>query len=168
MTNIIKKENNINFSWRIGSLILTKDELYLEGNPIWITSNRVAIQIPIGDILNVRAHKPISGYQDHLIVTYIDRENKDKEKIATFIHKLTWNLWVNGKLTRLEQNFFAPWVDAIEKLRGVITNGNQESDLVSQLKDLAQLKNEGILTEEEFSLEKERILHNRNNVIVNS
>ncbi len=150
--NIIKKEGKIQykksfFSNTRGELVLTTTELYHQDR-----KSKKLVSIPVKDIINVRTAKGASTASD-MYVTY---RAEGKEQTAHFMYFSLFNSSLAmGELARVQANYFAPWQQAIEELRsGKKSNGGN----VSELEQLATLKDKGIITEAEFTAKKKQLL----------
>ena len=147
----IKKEDKLTYKGgflktKRGSLVLTPTELF------FLSGNEKVFSILTKDIINVRAQKGIGNGIDHLYIVYKD-EQKDKE--AKIEHFSFWDGAAIGNLSRLKDPYFKLWEKTIEDVR---LGKKEVVDNFSDLEKLAELKQKGIISEEEFSAKKKQIL----------
>lgn len=141
------------FKTERGDLVLTPTRLYFVAvkKGLFSRKEEEILNIPIEDIINVKAEKAFWQGTDYLRLLYKD---DGKEKKVLFQH-FSWARWSAGDLSRVEALYFAPWENAIEELRSGKQERNTEFD---ELRELAELKEKGIVTEEEFNAKKKQIL----------
>jgi len=149
---IIKKEDKLTykggfvFNDKKGSLVLTQSQLY------FLSGDKKVFEIPINSVINVRAKKGLGNGIDHLLISY---QNGQKEQQIKIEHFAFWSGTAIGNLSQLKEPYFKSWEQIIEDMRlGKTNNKNDFSDL----EKLAELKNKGIISEEEFSAKKKQLL----------
>ncbi len=149
---IIKKEDKLfykgsNIFKKQGSLVLAQNELYfLEG------TDKI-FYIFLNQIVSVNSQKGIGNGVDWLIITYNENGNEQKARIMHFGFINAFGL---GMLSRLQSSYFTSWEQAINDVRFRVGENNNTN--ISDLEKLAELKDKGIITEEEFKAKKKQLL----------
>lgn len=148
---ILKKEDNLTYKTSIlsankGSLVLTTTELY------FLLKDKKMFSIPVKDIVNVVAQKGIGNGIDHLYISYRDGGKDVKIKIEHFAF---WSGMAIGNLSQIKEAYFKAWEQLIEDTR---LGKNKNLNDLNDLEKIADLKNKGIISEEEFSAKKKQIL----------
>jgi hypothetical protein len=148
---IIKKEDKLEYTKGIllnrrGTLVLTTNELY------FIKKDKKLFSSPLNDIVSVNAKKGIGNGVEWLIIVY---NSGGKEQTAKIHHFGFFNGIGLGILSRMTQLYFASWEKAINDAR--FGQGENNNGL-NNLEKLAELKEKGILNEEEFNAKKKQIL----------
>ena len=154
---IIKKEE-VNykksaFSTKNGYLVLTENRLYFaQKKGLLEKHEEMLFEIPITNILNAKAEKEDLAYGiDNFIVLY---QENGQEKKAKFQH-LSLGGYITGPISRASALYFSEWERLINDLK------NQPSQSKSNLDDLEklnELRQKGIITQEEFEAKKRQIL----------
>lgn len=148
---IIKKEGKLEcrgnslFKKR-GDLVLTNNELY------FAYKNKKIFQVPLKEIISVITKKGFGNGIEWLIITYA---NEGKEKTAKIMHLGFLDSFVLGNLSRITQLYFTSWEKAINDAR---FNQGENNNGLNDLEKLAELKEKGILNEEEFNAKKKQLL----------
>ncbi len=149
---IIKKEDKLKYKGgfvlndKTGSLVLTSSQLY------FLSGNKKVFEVPMNNILNVRARKGLGNGVDHLLVSYQDGQKERQVKIEHFAF---WSGVAIGNLSQLKEPYFKSWEQIIEDTR--LGKNSSKSDF-NDLEKLADLKNKGVISEEEFSAKKKQLL----------
>ena len=151
---ILKKEDKLRYcksfiNIKPGTLVLTTTELYFLARP---KDTRV-LSIPLADILSVNCKRDIGYGQQNMFVFYKDGTKEKKVKIQ----HASLASWATGALSRLENLYFASWEQAINDARAGRYDKQENSDF-SGLDKLAELKDRGVITEEEFTAKKKQML----------
>lgn len=153
---IIKKEE-VNykqsaFSTKKGFIVLTGSRFYFaQTKGILKKHEEILFEIPIADILNAKAEKDFGYGIDNFIVLY---QENGKEKKVKFQH-VSFGGAIAGSVSRAGALYFGEWERLINDLK------NQPSQSKSNLDDLEklnELKQKGIITQEEFEIKKKQIL----------
>ncbi len=136
-----------------GNLILTQKELYFTYMKGLIKkTEETAITIAVTDIINVKSLKPFGGYGiDRLEITHTAG---GKETKTTFEHQSIYGYAI-GAINAAQKAYFDDWAVMIEDLR----KGKSQSGGLDELEKLAQLKDKGIITKEEFEAKKKQLLN---------
>jgi len=129
-----------------GSLVLTSAELYFE------KKKKRLFSTALKDIQSINCKKGIGTGVDHMFVIYQENGKENRAKIEHFGF---FSAMTIGNLSRLSL-YFASWEKAINDAR-FRKNETGVGELDS-LEKLADLKQKGIITEEEFSAKKKQIL----------
>lgn len=148
---IIKKEL-VFVGMSAGYLILTPTRLYFEYNVGFFKPNlKIMFDIPVKSIINVEAEK------DHFSSTYILKimHRKDGKEYLEKCTKSGWGIFKGTAAFKVEANQFNDWVKNIEEVRADSYKSNSD---FGQLEKLADLKEKGIITSEEFEKKKKIIL----------
>jgi|SRR3989338_11205323 len=155
MEQIIKKEEKLEYKGKgagilgkRGALVLTSQELYFTNK-----KNHKAFNIPLDKIISVNIRKGLGNGIDYLFVIFNDNSKERKVKIKHFTF---WAGVAMGNLSQLRELYFKSWETAIENVR-FGKNTVQNSNL-NELEKLAELKEKGIINEEEFNTKKKQIL----------
>lgn len=148
---ILKKEDSLKFIGGLfnsgtGILVLTSTELYLENK-----SKRL-FSTALKDILSINCKKGIGTGVDHMFVIY---QKDGKENRAKIEHFSFFSAMTIGNLSRLAL-YFSSWEQAINDARFHKNETNIGG--FDSIEKLAELKQKGIITEEEFSAKKKQIL----------
>lgn len=151
---IIKKEQ-VFAGIMPGFLILTPTRLYFEYNAGFFKAKvKTLFDIPINEIVNVEAEK------NHFSSTYVlkihhQRDGKEYEEKCS---KSGWSPFKGRVAFKVEENLFNDWVRQIEEARNGSYNKNSNLGQLNELEKLAELKEKGIVTKEEFEKKKKIIL----------
>lgn len=147
---IVKKEDKLNCKIGIfgkrGSLVLTSVELY------FLSGKTKVFSVPLKDILSANARKGLGNGIDHLFVIFNENGKEKKIKIE---HMAFWSGVAMGNLTQLREPYFKSWEAAIENAR---LGKNIPQDNLGELEKLADLKEKGIITDDEFQTKKKQLL----------
>ena len=148
---IIKKEDKLTykgglFNNKKGSLVLTQTQLY------FLAGKKKSFDIPVRNIVNVRAKKGLGNGIDHLLVSYQENGKDCQIKIEHFAF---WSGIAIGNFSQLKEPYFRSWERIIEDIR---LEKNKSENSLNDLEKLADLKNKGIISEEEFSAKKKQLL----------
>ncbi|MDD4332555.1 MAG: SHOCT domain-containing protein [Patescibacteria group bacterium] len=150
---IIKKESNLIydngklFGKKKGSLVLTQNEIY------FLCLSKKIFNIPLKNITNVRAKKGVMAGYDFLDISY-NEEGKNRTK--TIERRSYVNGLVLGHLDKIAEPFFRSWEKIIEDAR--LGKDNKSGSNYDEIEKLADMKNRGIITEEEFQTKKKQLL----------
>ncbi len=156
--HVLKKERvqhyKSAFSIEKGDLVLTPNHLMFFVKKGLLSKKEVTtIDIPIPNILNVKATKGFGYGVEFLNVLF--KDEKGKEKTVKF-RNISLSSTIAGSASKAQPLYFADWEAAIEEQRKVYNK--QETGDYSNLEKLAQLKDKGIITEEEFQAKKKQLL----------
>ena len=149
---VIKKETKLRYCKNIlntknGALVLTTTELY------FLVKNKKEFNIPLAKILSVNCQKGVGTGNENMYVVYQEGDQEKKIKIQHFSFM---SFGTVGNLSRIGALYFTSWEQAINSAR----TGSQKTsgtDL-NDLKKLATLRDEGVITEEEFTAKKKQLL----------
>jgi hypothetical protein len=149
---IIKKEDKLQYrggfmNKPFGTLTLTATTLLFQ------SGKKTIFVIPVKEIVSVNTKKGLGGGSDRLIVFYREDE---KEKQVTIEHFYAMLGVALGGLAQLGPTYFASWELAINNARFGKMQAN--SGGIDDLEKLAELKQKGVITEEEFTAKKKQIL----------
>ncbi|MCX6724336.1 MAG: SHOCT domain-containing protein [Candidatus Staskawiczbacteria bacterium] len=151
---IIKKEEKLEcrckgagLFGKKGALVLTNKELY------FIEKNNKIVSVPLDNIISVNTQKGLTNGVELFFITY---KNNDKEEKAKIIHYGFVNSLSLGSLSRLKESYFSSWEKIINDWR--FSNNEKSSSNLDELEKLANLKEKGIITEEEFNQKKKQLL----------
>lgn len=151
---IIKKEQ-VFIKMMPGFLILTPTRLYFEYNAgFFKVKLKTLFDIPINDIVNVEASK------DFVSTSYIlkIRHQQDGKEYEEKCTKSGWSPFKGRDAFKIESNLFSEWVRSIEETRNGTHDKKSTLCEFHQLERLAQLKEKGIITQDEFDRKKKMIL----------
>jgi hypothetical protein len=151
---ILKKEGGLRwcggFFPRVGALVLTPVELYFIS-----FKDKKAFAIPLKNILSVNCKKGFGAGNDNMYVLY--KQEGEKQKQIKIQKSSFTNAVTLGNLARLGNLYFASWEQAINQARhGPWYRGGEG---IEDIKKLARLRGQGIITEEEFTAKKKQILN---------
>ncbi len=136
-----------------GFLVLTSKRIYFEYNAgFFKVKLKNLFDIPIENIINVEASKDFIS-TDYILKIRHTLDGKEYQEKCT---KNGWSPFKNKSTFNIEANFFDSWVKAIEEVR---SSKHIDSINLSDLEKLAELKDKGILTNEEFEAKKKQILN---------
>ena len=149
---IIKKEDKLRYRGGFmnkpyGTLTLTAVTLSFQ------SGKKMLFAIPVKKIVSVNTKKGLGGGSDCLVIFYRDDEKEKQVAVEHFYAALGVAL---GGLAQLGPAYFASWELAINNARFGKTQAN--SGGIDDLEKLAELKQKGIITEEEFIAKKKQIL----------
>lgn len=148
---ILKKEDKLNYkkgflNTRRGTLVLTPTELY------FLFQKKKQFSIPTKEIISVNCKKAMGAGMDDMVVVY---KNDSQERKAIIRHISFISASTLGAISLIGPPYFASWEQAInDARRGEPSSGGGIADL----RELAALRDQGIITEEEFAAKKKRIL----------
>lgn len=161
METIIKQEQ---LKFNKGILNIIKGDLTLtDENLSFDRKGKLYFSIPINQIVNVHSKKAFSAGEDQLEIDYL----LDGEKKHIYLSRFSLAQWSSsansigkgGLMGRLESNSLAGWEEAINKARQDLKTKNKSS-VIDDLEKLFELKEKGVITEEEFVREKKKMLEN--------
>jgi hypothetical protein len=150
---ILKKEDKLRymggpFNNPRGSLVLTVKELY------FLSKEKRVFAIPLTDIVSVNCEMGSPGTTGTMTVIY---RSDGKEKRVNIRQTSLSYSFSFGNLSRTGPHYFASWEQTINQTRhGPWYRGGEG---IEDIKKLARLKDQGIITEEEFVAKKRQILN---------
>ncbi len=142
-----------------GVLTLTEDDLRFTKKGGLLSKDQ-CLEVPLADIVNVRAKKAFGAGEDHLEIDYAAESGKTKRLLFSRFSMAQWASTVSGgggAMGRLEANSLSAWEDAINEARHRSAPDSAGTDL-GDLEKLAELRDKGVITEEEFQAKKKQIL----------
>jgi len=151
---IIKKEQ-VFVGMMPGFLVLTPDRLYFEYNGgFFKVKIKTLFDISINDIVNVEAEK------NHFSTTYVlkIRHRREGKEYLEKCTKSGWSPFKGSVAFKVEENLFNDWVRQIEEVRNGNYSKSNNLGQLNELEKLAELKDKGILTKEEFEKKKKTVL----------
>lgn len=152
MEQILKKEDKLKYKGGFfrnasGSLVLTNNVLYFETK-----RGKKVFDIPLKSIQSVNCKKGVGMGVEHMYVIY---QENGKEKKVKIEHYAFVSAMTIGNLSRLSM-YFSSWEQTINDAR--FGRSTAASGGLDNLEKLAELKQKGILTEEEFQAKKKQLL----------
>jgi hypothetical protein len=149
---ILRKEDKLTFnrgglSGKVkGTLVLTRTELSFVSEKDVLQFN-----ISLKDIFNVRA-QTLDATKNIMTISCM---SEDKERKIEVGHSAFWqSLGTPG--FKLREPYFKSWENLIEQTR--LNPSELSSSGLNDLQKLAELRDQGILTEEEFTAKKKQLL----------
>jgi hypothetical protein len=153
---VLKKEDKLYCASRKGLLGAPKGSLVLSESELYFIDKKGIrlFVVPIEDILSINAGHAFGAGVGRLVIKYRTATSDEvEEKIE---HRSTSSALTLGILTRLQNPYFSSWEQTINEVRFGQRKENNDYG-VEALEKLANLRDRGVLTEEEF-LEKKRAI----------
>jgi hypothetical protein len=148
---ILKKEDKLTYLGGIfkqfrGSLVLTTTSIY------FLSKKKKVFDIPLKDIISANPQKGLGNGVDFLFILYNEAGIEKRVKIQHFSFMTGASI---GTISRLAI-YFNSWEQIINDAR--MGRKTQSDSGLNDLEKLSELKEKGVITEEEFSLKKKQLL----------